>query len=493
MEAGQQDFPMDPSHLSLFEEARSLVRAGKAEPALVAYRRALAAQPDSAGGWAEFGSLLLNLGLLDEAEQVSGKALELAPTHALAQLNTAYVHLRRGHHAEGAQVCRAALEKHPDDIDLSLALCECLVKAGELDQAQALLKGIIEREPAHTKARNLLGVVYLQQGNLEEIRRELESRLSAFTGISGEYQRATLNLKFGDMPLGWKQYEARWQIPEFSDSEQHHEGPRWDGKPYPGKSLLLFWEQGFGDTLQMIRYAPMVKALGGRLVVTVQSQLADLVATCPGIDEVVPHGCALPDFDLQAPLMSLPWLFRTELASIPAEIPYLSVPRHVQNRGALLAALAPSEGRLRVGMAWSGSTTHKNDLHRSMPAACCAPLADLPGIAWHSFQVGGPQEPPFPDITPLAPLLSNFSDTAFALSAMDLLITVDTAVAHLAGALGIPTFLLVTAMPDWRWLMGRADSPWYPTMRIYRQPAPGDWDGAIRLVLEDLLAAPELD
>jgi hypothetical protein len=237
-----------------------------------------------------------------------------------------------------------------------------------------------------------------------------------------------------------------------------------------------------------VRYAPLVKALGGRVILAAQRPLAEVVATCPGIDEVIPKGGSVPPFDIHFPLLSLPWLFRTELASIPAEIPYLRVPPHVPNRQGLMDQLALGEGQIRVGLAWKGSGDHPRDAQRSMPTATLSPLAALPGVAWYSFQREDDLVDPFPGILPLGPLLSTFSDTALALQAMDLLITVDTAVAHLAGAMGIPTLLLVTNIPDWRWLMDRDDSPWYPTLRLYRQPAPGDWNSVVQCVLSDLMA-----
>ena len=290
----------------------------------------------------------------------------------------------------------------------------------------------------------------------------------------------------GDLPLGWDQYEARLQVPGLITPERHFTHPRWDGKPFPGKTLLLHYEQGLGDTLMFVRYAPLVKALGGRVILAAQASLADLVATCPGIDEVVPKGTPPPPFDLHLPLLSLPWIFRTELASIPTEIPYLDIPKRVPHRQELMQVLSRSGGPLRVGLAWKGSASHPRDLERSIPPAALAPLAELPGVTWYGFQREETLAAPFPAIQSLGPLLENFSDTAYALSAMDLVITVDTAITHLAGAMGIPVLLLVTHVPDWRWMLERDDSPWYPTLRIYRQPSPGDWQTVVQRVLSDL-------
>jgi hypothetical protein len=270
---------------------------------------------------------------------------------------------------------------------------------------------------------------------------------------------------------------------------RHFSQPAWNGEAFPDRTLLLHWEQGLGDTLMFVRYASRVKRLGGRVLLLAQPSLADLVATCPGVDQVIVHLADLPSFDLQSPLLSLPRVFRTSLDSIPAEIPYLDVPGQVPNRQAIAAVLAAAHGRTRLGIAWAGSPTHTRDKQRSLPVDALAPLGALSGVAWYSFQKD--QEPPasLPGVFPLAPLLGNFSDTAYALSGMDLVLAADTALAHLAGAMGIPTLLLLPYAPDFRWLLGRDDSPWYPSMRLFRQPRPEDWSAVIRMVLRKLGAS----
>lgn len=300
------------------------------------------------------------------------------------------------------------------------------------------------------------------------------------------FPAADASLLSGDLPHGWDQYEARLQVPGLIQPERHFTHPRWDGQPFQGKTLLLHYEQSFGDTLMFVRYAPMVKAMGGNVLLAAQGPLADLVATCQGIDLVIPRGTAPPPFDFHFPLLSLPWLFRTELSSIPAEVPYLKVPESVPNREALTQLLARSEGLIRVGLTWKGRSSLPRDSGQSIPPAALAPLAALPEVAWHSFQREDGSEAPFPGIQPVGPSISTFSDLAHALSAMDLVITVDTAVAHLAGALGIPALLLLAHEPDWPWLLERDDSPWYPTLRLYRQQVPGDWESVVQRVIRDL-------
>ncbi|MDR3684471.1 MAG: tetratricopeptide repeat protein [Geothrix sp.] len=376
-------------------------------------------------------------------------------------------------------------------MERQLVLAGCLLEQGDLGGARAALEQVLAWDPGHLVAHETLVQVHLGAGDPARAHKEQTRRALFLDGRSGpaaDCVWAHATLLYGEMPLGWDLYEARLAAPGLTMPERHFTHPRWNGESFPGKTLLLHYEQGLGDTLMFVRFAPRVKALGGRVLLAAQRPLADLVATCPGIDEVIPKGGPVPPFDCHFPLLSLPWLFRTELASIPAEVPYLRVPPHVPNRQALCERLALGAGRLRVGLAWKGSSDHPRDAQRSVPPACLTPLAKLPGVAWYSFQREGGLPEPFPGILALGPLLSTFSDTAFALEAMDLLITVDTAVAHLAGALGIPTLLLVTNIPDWRWLMDRDDSPWYPTLRIYRQPLPGDWDSVVQHVLADLMS-----
>jgi hypothetical protein len=238
-----------------------------------------------------------------------------------------------------------------------------------------------------------------------------------------------------------------------------------------------------------IRYASRVKALGGRVLLLAPGPIADLAATCRGVDQVIPERDPLPPFDLQISLLSLPQVFRTDLGSIPADIPYLDVPAAVPNRKPIAELLAAAAGKVRIGIVWSGNGLFMNDQDRSMKAEVLAPLAALPGVAWFSFQVWGEQAAPLPGLVALKPLLSTFSDTAYALSGMDLVISVDTVLAHLAGALGIPTLVLLQFHPDFRWLLDRTDSPWYPTARLYRQPVPQNWGTVIRKVLADLAGA----
>lgn len=389
---------------------------------------------------------------------------------------------------ESKAVRRPVLANQPRFTEAKLALARSLIQKEDLAQACSVLQALIVREPDNRKAHNLLVDALTRLGQWESFEKVLDRliRLHHHPPAQEAFDRGLLDLRLGRMARGWERYEERWQCPGLTGPERNFSQPRWNGESFQGKTLLVFFEQGLGDTFMFVRYAAKVKALGGRVLLAAQPALADVVATCPGVDEVIPHGAPLPPFDLQVPLLSLPWIFRTELDSIPGEIPYLDVPERVPHRQQIAQLLSASEDRIRIGLAWAGSPTHKRDSERSIPPARLAPLAALPDAAWYSFQLGATGDIPLPGLVSLDPSIRNFSDTAYALTGMQMVITVDTALAHLAGALGIPTLLLLAFFPDFRWMMGRDDSPWYPSLRIYRQPAPGDWETVIQSVLADL-------
>ncbi len=481
---------MHPNHAKLLARAHALDRAGRGPEALAAYREYLALEPRHGDVWADYAGQLLVLRQSQEAEAACGKALALDPRNLSARINLGCVHMQEGQWEAAFGQFRAVLAVDSKRVDARRALAECLLKAGRQDLAEQELARVIRQDPRSLEAHQLLGHIFYSQGRWGDFQTEIDRYRALDPSCTYlEFEQGFLDLLFGRMPQGWKGHEARLRIPGLVGPVRTFSQPAWQGESFAGKTLLLCYEQGLGDTLMFIRYAPRVKALGGQVILEAQPSLAAVAATCPGVDRVIPRGEPLPTFDLHASLLSLPWLFRTELSSIPAEIPYLDVPPQVPNRQVLSELLALTQGRIRIGLVWAGNPGHKRDGERSIPAATLAPLAALPGVAWFSFQLGRTDAPPLPDLVRLGPLLSDFSDTTYALSGMDLVITVDTALAHLSGALGIPTLLLLTFQPDWRWMLDREDSPWYPSLHLYRQPEAGDWDSVIRRLVDDL--APE--
>jgi hypothetical protein len=292
----------------------------------------------------------------------------------------------------------------------------------------------------------------------------------------------------GDLATGFALYEARFEDPRLGTPARSLPWPRWSGvEPLAGQRILLHAEQGLGDTLQFARYAPLVAARGARVVLEVPAPLAGLLRPLDGVSAVIARGNPLPVVDCHCPLGSLPLALGTTLATIPASIPYL----HADAVDVAAWQAQPGDRRPRVGLVWAGNRRHRNDRRRSLPLAALAPLARGP---WQLVSLQ--KDLTLDDAQRLAgwqaidagPRLGDFAATAAALTALDLVVTVDTAVAHLAGALGRPAWVLLPHAPDWRWLLGRADSPWYPTLRLFRQPRPGDWARVVRQVADALVA-----
>jgi hypothetical protein len=290
----------------------------------------------------------------------------------------------------------------------------------------------------------------------------------------------------GDFARGWPEHEWRLRCP--GTSPPSFPRPAWDGAPLDGRAILLYAEHGLGDALQFIRYAPLVQERGGRVIVTCRRTLARLLATCRRVEQVVAEGEDLPAFDVYALFMALPGLFQTNLANLPAEVPYLTAdPAAV---AAWRRALGPAE-EYQIGIAWQGNPEFGRDHHRSFRLDQFEPLAELEGVRLYSLQVGvgreqlGEAADRFP-VTDLGGRLGDFMDTAAVVTNLDLVIAPDTAVAHLAGALGVPVWLALPFACDWRWLADRDDSPWYPTMRLFRQQRWGDWDDVFERMAGEL-------
>ncbi len=284
-------------------------------------------------------------------------------------------------------------------------------------------------------------------------------------------------LLHGDLKRGWREYEWRWRWERFPSPIRNFTQPLWQGEELHGASILLHAEQGLGDTLQFARYAPLVAARGGRVILEVQSSLYRLLQRIPGVEVCIKAGDPLPEFDLQCPLMSLPQAFGTTLASIPPIVPYFSS----EDDGASRRTAA-----LRVGLVWAGNPKHQRDRLRSIPFALLGPLLEQPGVAFVSLQkdtVGEAAMLPHPVAE-----AKDFLDTARIVSELDLVITVDTSVAHLAGAMGKPVWVLIASSPDWRWGLGTEATPWYPTMRLFRQPLGECWDSTIARMTAELAA-----
>jgi hypothetical protein len=349
-----------------------------------------------------------------------------------------------------------------------------------MEDALAEYEEALRLRPDFAEAVNNLGNTLRDLGRLDEAQAQFDRALSLKTDyIDAHWNRSLLWLLRGDFARGWPEYEWRWGLRSLP--RRPFPQPKWDGGPLGGKTILLHAEQGLGDTFQFVRYAPLVKGRGGKVFLACQAPLLRILADCPGVDQLVAQGTPLPPFDCHAPLLSLPALFGTELNSVPAEVPYLRAdPALVEHWRGRLAAF---DG-FKVGIAWRGSGSNRSDPKRSFPLEAFEALARVPGVRLISLQKGkGTEQLPalagrFPvsELPGLDEGRGPFVDTAAVLRCLDLVVCCDTGLGHLAGALGVPCWLALMYVPDWRWLLERADSPWYPHHRLFRQERSGDWD-----------------
>ncbi len=414
-------------------------------------------------------------------------ALQLKPDLLESHHNLGVALEEQGRLEEAVACYRRALELKPDDAEIHNNLGNVLKDQGKLDEAVACCRRALELNPDYAAAHNTLGNALKDQGKLDEApecyRRALELQPD-YADAHGS--QSLISLLTGDFERGWTEYEWRWKTQKYP--RRDFSRALWDGQPLEGRTILLHAEQGLGDTIQFVRYVALVKQRGGVVVVECPRPLMSLLRSCAGIDQLVERGEELPAFDLQAPLLSLPGIFHTALGDIPAAIPYLFADPGLAERWRQeLGGIAG----FKIGIAWQGNPKPRNDRHRSIPLGCFEPLASLPGARFFSLQKGAGVEQ-LQDVAERFPVTEfgsrldeasgAFMDTAAVLVNLDLMITCDTAVAHLAGALGVPVWVALPFIPDWRWLLDRSDSPWYPTMRLFRQHGRGDWQGVFQTI-----------
>jgi len=433
-------------------------------------------------------------GDLDSAERGYRAALAAAPAHPLATHYLGVVLYQRNRLVDAMPLLESAAAAVPQEPEFHNNLGLALAAADRDDEAVAAYRRALALKPGHAVAWNNLGLA-LQASN------RLEDAIAAYRealALAPDFAQAHWNLSLallahGAFAEGWREYEWRLSLAELGKHGRTFASPRWDGAVRPGMTLLVAAEQGLGDALQFIRFAAPLAARGVRIVVAAPAPLAQLLATVPGVASVAGPDDPVPVHDAHVPLLSLPGLLGIGKADIPSAVPYLAAaPARRAQAAALLARCAD---RLRVGVAWAGNKAHANDRRRSIPLAALAPLLDAPGVAWFSLQPmqDDAQTDALDATGALArlPLRGDFDGTAGLVAELDLVITVDTSIAHLAGALAKPVWILLPFAADWRWQQDRSDSPWYPTARLFRQPRAGDWDAVIRDVAAALSSRPQ--
>jgi Flp pilus assembly protein TadD len=418
--------------------------AGQAQLALDHFRIAARLQPTRPEIRFNLANSLAGLGRADEAIAEYREAVRLRPGYTKALFNLGRELRNRERHVEALDCYRQVLRVEPNSTKALSQIGTTLANLGRVDEAIDHYQQAARLDPKDAMTRRHLGSLLLLKGEFAE---------------------------------GWAEYEYRWQCEDLKLPAIPI--PYWDGRPLDGRTIVMVGEQGLGDSLQFVRFAPILKQLHGAGAVAVKClpPAVDLLAAADGIDEAIAVGTMRLCCDCYVPLMSIPRLLGTTLETIPANVPYLRVPADRAARWANAFADLPG---LKVGIAWQGNPEHARDRQRSVPLRVFAPLAAIPGVQLISLQKGAGSDQlaaaSFP-ITEMGARFNDLADAAAVVAQLDLVITVDTAVAHLAGGLGVPVWVALAALPDWRWMLGREDSPWYPTARLFRQSTPGGWEG----------------
>ncbi len=458
---------------------------GRAHDAVAAQRRACALDPGRAGLRFGLGVALQAARLLPEAEAAYREALALDPGHAPSLANLAMLLGALARHDEALAAAEAALALAPGMAEAHGARAAALRATGRAGEALAALDDAIALQPGNALFHANRGNALRDLGRHDEARAAYDRAIGLGPGLAdARRNRAMLLLLAGEWEEGWREWEWRKRASEPS-GDRFPARPAWTGATDPaGRRVFLHWEQGFGDTIQFCRYAPLLAARGARVTLAVQEPLLRLARSLgPGIEVVGGAREPTGGFDLHCALMSLPLAFGTTPDSVPPPAA-LRAPPEIEARWA--ARLGPRDGRARIGLAWSGRAAHANDRNRSLPFAALAKLLEV-DAHWTCVQRElrpGDEAALRADgrVAYHGPDLPDFAETAGLLAQLDLVVAVDTAVAHLAGTLGLPLWLLLPHDPDWRWLAGREDSPWYPSARLFRQSRAGDWDGVLARV-----------
>ncbi len=476
----------------LLREAAACRRDGRHDAAERYLYRALALAPESAEIHLQLGDLFRALGRHDAALDRCLEAVRLAPGMAQARNNLGNAYRDVGRTGDAIAEFRRAVSLDASLPEAQFNLGVALQQRGEGAEAAECYRRVLQSRPAFPAAHLNLGLLLEERGDSAGAIAAYGAAVAAEPDMVEAHVNLGMQLLLsGRFSEGWPEYEWRLRYPEYRGSELAARASRWDGADLGGRTILLEAEQGFGDAIQFLRYAPLVAERGGRVLVRCAPQLAGLVAAAPGVAGAIARGAALPAYDTWCPLPSLPQVFGTRLESIPARVPYLHADAGKAVRWR--ARLADAAVACRVGLVWASQSEHRTAPAKSMPLAKFAALGGVEGVRFYSLQKGEAagealQAPRELRIEDLSADLADFSETAAVVANLDLVISVDTAVAHLAGALGKPVWTLLKFAPDWRWLLVREDCPWYPTMRLFRQVRPGDWGAPVEALAKALAA-----
>ena len=458
-------------------------QVGKHQEAIDLIEKAIARNPEVPQFHNNIGACFDAIGNKERSVRSYMQALRLQSDYPAACNNLGKVLIDLGRTREAIRYCIRALRLNRDFPEAWNNLGNALQSQGKTKQATQYYKQALQLKPDYPAAYNNLGNVLQESGLLDEAIQAYEHTIRLDPNHTmAHMNRGICHLLMGNYKDGWSEYE--WRLNKESD------WPLWDGSAFEGKRLFVQDEQGFGDSIQFIRYLPMVKSMGGTLIFETKNPLINLFRRFPGIDKLIErpaNGRPAGEFDLHIHLLSLPRIFGTTMQTIPSDVPYLFADREKVGRwGARL-----KKGGFKVGIAWAGSPTHHNDRNRSCCFSQFRPLAAVSNVQLYGLQKGEAvlQVEHFPGnlmIEDLGPDIKDFSDVAGIIENLDLIVSVDTALVHLAGAMGKSVWTLLPYAPDWRWLLDREDSPWYQTMRLFRQKKPGNWDSVLQRVANEL-------
>jgi tetratricopeptide (TPR) repeat protein len=475
---------------ALWQQAQSAPeRLPEAE---AAYRRAIALDPNYLDAWNALGAVLFAKKQLGDAYAVLRHVVSVNPNFATAHYNLGNVCLEKGRLAESVWLVeaegsfRTANSLQAGSSEIYAGLGATLLEQSRVNQsdatlaeAEACLRQALALNLGYAEAYYTLGEVYLEQGRLSDAEYCLRQATALKADMANAHAGlACVLLQQGNFLEGFQEYEWRWHITRMGS--RSFVQPQWDGSDLQGRTILLWAEQGHGDGIQFVRYAALVKAMGATVILECRPPEYRLFQSCSGIDYLFTTAEQLPEFDMHVPLMSLPRLFGTTVETIPAKT-YLSATAACSLHEEVQDRLRLATG-LKIGLVWSPKMSFSLDFKRRYRLEQLASLFEIPGLSWFSLQKGGQSdelETYSHQMMDLGSHFQDFADTAWAISQLDLVITVDTSVAHLAGAMGKETWVLLPFIPDWRWLLDRKDSPWYPSVLLFRPPALGDWRSVV--------------
>lgn len=478
----QQLLQLAPTHEGALLTMADCLAARGDPAAEAAYARLLALYPNRADALNNLGVLKRASGAEAEAEALYRQALALQPHHADANGNLGRLLWRHGRAAEALPHLECAVQHQPNAERWHL-LGQCRAALGRALAAELAYRSALTLDPRFVPSLNNLANLLGSQGRGEEALRYLDEALAIDPAQADvRYNRALRLLAQGRSAEGWAEHEWRWKAPGFTFPRPSLPSEPWDGRPLPDGTLLVHWEQGLGDTIQFSRYLSAAKARVGRLILVVQEPLQRLMSWISGPDLVLKPGDPIPGHERHCMMMSLPLLLG-EAAGLPA--PYLPVP---------VASAEPAGARRRIGIAWAGNPKHANDANRSCPLAALTPLFALPGIEWVCLQIG-PATAAIDDGMGLGRLAepADMAETALRMRSLDAVLCVDTALAHLAGAIGIELLLMLPHAAEWRWGDEGSRTHWYPNATLFRQQAAGDWAAVVRAVKNTLLDSRRLN